>query len=217
MSWSKSSKSLLLFLLFSSSLLCAESVLILQGNTAWYAPSSSSVAMKVDRVIRISGGGPVDPPIDPNPPNGSPLVAISATWRVKVDPYQERDQHRQLLQVTYRSLGEQVEAGSFTNMAQLQAVTEAAVSTVLGSSKPKWDLWGKGVGDYLLANVKSLDAAGAAYLDVAKGLTLDGEAIGPFLTAIITMLIKELIGGDLDPKFLELILSLLGSFFGGSV
>ncbi len=210
-------RSLLLFLLFVS-LSQAQSVVILDNGRAWYVPTSSSVAIPVDRIIRLGGPTepPIDPPTDPTDPTDSELKTLSATWPSKVDDYPQKQNHRRSLHTIYSLLGEQSSvAGRFDSLDHLQRVTETMRDVALGQSGiAAWREWGGDVGDWLRANVSSLDAAGPAYLDVADGLG-SNEAIGAALPVIIKLLLKFVLANtDLDPAIIELIQTLLGGFFG---
>lgn len=184
---------------FLSSVLHAESVVILQGDRAWYCPSEKSTAVSVDRVIRISGG-PVTPPNEPPnqpPEDGSELKMLSSTWIVKVTSYGQREHHRQSLAATYMLLSQQVKSGTFSNLSQLKTVTTRTRDIILGPDRGKWDRWGQDIAAHLSSNVDSLDEAADAYLEIAAGLE-KSEAIRPETLEFILMIIKlimTLIGG----------------------
>ena len=203
-----------LLLLFLVSPVLAESVVILQGNKAYYAPTNSSAAVLVDRIIHLPNGGPILPP-PPDPDSPSTLIRLSSTWVSKVTMYNKRLPHRQSLAAMYMLLGQQSLEGKFDDLEQLQLRTNQLKDILLGSDKPKWNEWGQGIGDYLSVNVSSLVEAGPAYAEIAAGLESSQEAIGPVILGIITFIIDALAEGDLDPRILALIKALLAIFGGG--
>lgn len=165
-------------LLVAPQLASAESIVILKGTEAWFAPSKSAVAVKVDRIIRIMNGGPIQPNGPPPPPDGATLTQISATWVTKVAKYDKRTVHRQGLASLYLLLSEQTKDGLYTNMKQLQVATMTARVALLGPDRPEWEDWGLAVGSYLLDNVDSLEEAAVSYSEIAAGLVVEGEVIG---------------------------------------
>lgn len=181
-----------LVLCFCARQLAAQSVVVLSedGKSAWFAPSASANALKVDRVVRISTnlGGPPAPPVPPD----SPLMEISATWRTKVAEYRGRDSHRQNLAGMYLLLSQQITKGTFSNIDQLKSLTKEMRNKLLGTDLAKWDQWGRDVGDYLGSHVGSLAAASEAYLAISAGLD-SGEAISEQLLAFLMIILRLLL------------------------
>jgi len=204
----------LLLLCLVSCAVGAESVVILKGGQAWYVASDTSTAVKVDRVITITNGGPSDP--DPPPPNGSELKQLASTWKTKVAEYSKRDVHRQALSAAYLVLAEQVQGdGSpYDDLPQLNEATVKLRDLILGGDKSRWNEWGRDVGSYLSDNVDTLDEAAVAYLEIAAGLETT-EAIGPIVMVIIQLVLSLIGQGEIDAKVLELI-KLLLSLIGGT-
>ena len=224
MSWLRRSLALWLFLLFGllALKLNAGSVVILQGDKAWFAPSESSIAVSVDRIVRIDGGPsdpsdpPIIPPVDPpTDPDDSELKTLSSTWVVKVSPpYPKRNTHRQALSAMYRVLSKRQKDGGFSNLAQMQDVTLQFRNLILAADKVKWDPWGSDIGVYLSEHVSSLAEAGDAYLDVAAGLE-SLEALGPILMKIIEAVLDGLLDGDGDNPIMLILIKLLLAGLGG--
>lgn len=197
------------FVLYATGL-SAETVVIVSrdGKVAWYAGSASSEAVKADRVLRLTTtpDGPGDPPTNP-----SKLSELSSTWKTKVPDYTKRDKHRRALAVISTVLSGRVKNGTITSLEQLEEESDKAQTLILGSDKEKWDTWGKDIGVYFEANVKSLESAASAYLDVAAGLQSGQAALDPIIIAIIVEIITLLLE-DSDSPFLQILLRLFELF-----
>ena len=200
----------LLCLFVSASLLQAHSTVIVQGGTAWYVPDGSSIAVQADQLIRLAGGGPVDPPIDPPPnPNPTELEQLSSQWKTKVVIYDKRQAHRQGMMAMHSVLAEQVDAGKFSDIDQLEESTVILRDLILGGDKSKWAEWYGPIGVYLGANVLSLDEAAPANRSIAAGLEVGNEAIDPGWIRLIEIIIEALGEGTIPPIMLALIKVLL--------
>ena len=194
----------------------AQSVVIVQGGRAWYVLDGSLIAVPADRLIRLAGGGPVDPPTDPptDPPEISELERLSSLWPEQVSPYEKRDAHRQGLQATYSVLGTQAAEGKFSDLGQLQQSTVTLRDLVLGGDKLKWAEWYQPIGAYLATSVSSVAEAALAYPEISAGLEVEGEAIGPGWVKVIEFVIEALGEGALPPRMLALIKLLLSTLGG---
>jgi len=189
---------LLLSLVFCFSVhpLAAQSLVVLSedGRQAWFAPSPSSEALPVDRIVRLglTPGGPLPPPAPQPPTPGSELERLAATWVTKVSEYRQRDEHRRALAGMYLLFSEQITKGSFKNIGQLAKLDAQMRDMLLGTDRRKWDVWGRDVVGYLVDNVGSLEAAGPAYRQIAAGLD-KSEALSPQLRALLLMIFKMLL------------------------
>lgn len=215
----------LLLVSFVCASLRAETVLIIQGGKSWFVPDGSSVGVLVDRVVRLGGNGPVDPTDPPtDPPTDGDLERLSSAWVVKVAPYELRDHHRQGLMATYSVLGQQAADGKFSSLAELQKRTKETYNLLLGVEqgsetsvdKERWREWFRPIEVYLGANVRSVEQAVPAYSEIAAGLEIEDEAIGPVWTIVIRMIIQFLGEGTIPPAMLALIMALLDTLAGGA-
>lgn len=201
--------------------LSAQSLIVLSEDlkSAWYAPSESSAAVAVDRVVRLSGDGPSGPPPPLPPPSpDSPLTKLSATWATKVADYPKRDQHRQALAGMYLLLSQQIQTGSFQTIDQLETITKQLQTMLLSTDLNRWDVWGRDVGGYLGEHARSLAAAQELYLEVAAGLDSAGSVGPEFLELLIESALdnKEALSPELRELIMLLIKWLLAIWAPGS-
>lgn len=200
--------------------LMAQSLVVLSEDlkAAWYAPSASSAAIPVDRVVRLTTLSGPQPPQPPTP--GSTLRDLSAAWRTKVSPYSKLDQHRQALEGMYQLLSEQIAAGRFQSLKQLTDLTAELRNILLGTDRTRWDTWGRDVADEVVSSVGSLDDAALAYLEIALGLA-DGRDNALSEPEFLVMLVESSLSSEdaLSPELRELIMFLirilLARFFPG--